>query len=308
MTGEGSKTETGLPFEDLLAQLERSGFQICPDHYVRLRMVLHRFSGQCGPSDLKTLLCPLFATNADSQERFYRAFDSCYPFLLNAEHSSPRVDGQQIGGPGQGVTSQSSRRWRYLLAGALAVVIALLSWRIIVKSNRPQQAPAGVAPDSLNRPVLASKEDGGNTGGASPAPASQSGWLDWYGAHRISLIWAVVTGPLLLGLLLEMYRFRKRQLRIRKARGRTPPYSWPVQAELDSEIYDPEDLAVVSRLLHRRAKSEVERLDIPGTILASLSALGFPTFKYRRDSRLPEYLFLIDRAGFRRVRMMVAPH
>jgi hypothetical protein len=38
---------------------------------------------------------------------------------------------------------------------------------------------------------------------------------------------------------------------IRKARGKVPPYSWPVRADIAPEIYDPQDLAVVSRLLHR---------------------------------------------------------
>jgi hypothetical protein len=106
----------------------------------------------------------------------------------------------------------------------------------------------------------------------------------------------------------ELYRFRKRRMFIRKARGKVPPYSWPVRADVAPEIYDPQDLAVVSRLLHRRYQGESARLDVAGTVEASIEALGFPTFRYRRDSRLPEYLFLIDRASFRDHQSLLHEH
>lgn len=55
----------------------------------------------------------------------------------------------------------------------------------------------------------------------------------------------------------------------------------------------------MARLLHRRHQAESERLDVVATVQASIAALGFPTLRFRKDSRLPEYLFLIDRASLR---------
>ena len=86
---------------------------------------------------------------------------------------------------------------------------------------------------------------------------------------------------------------------IRKSLDKAPPYSWPVRADATPEIYEPSQLASVNRLLHRRYQGESQRLDVMATVAASIASLGFPTFRYRRDSQLPEYLFLIDRAGFR---------
>jgi hypothetical protein len=73
--------EATLPFEHLLEQLRRHGFRVGVEHHLRVRQLLNRCGEGCSPAGLKTLLCPVFATNAEQQELFYRAFETAYPFL-----------------------------------------------------------------------------------------------------------------------------------------------------------------------------------------------------------------------------------
>jgi len=67
-----------LPFAEFLANLTRQGFVVGVDQHLRLHTLLHRLGPDCPPARLKSLLCPLFATNAKQQQQFYRAFDAYF--------------------------------------------------------------------------------------------------------------------------------------------------------------------------------------------------------------------------------------
>src|SRR5262249_13731657 len=117
---------------------------------------------------------------------------------------------------------------------------------------------------------------------------------------RISLGWTILVAPLIGWALYELYRIRRRRLLIRKNLGKTPPYSWPIRSDQPSPaVYEGPELAALTQLMLRRSPAESERLDIEATVAASIAALGFPAFRYRKDTRIPEYLVLIDRTGFR---------
>jgi hypothetical protein len=278
-----------LPFEDLLEQLTRKGFRIGIEHSLRLEVLLNRLGDQCSPSDLKTLLCPLFATNAHQQESFYRAFDACYPFLHSQGGESlttAEIASETVGRGGRAARPV----WLVIIASvviALAVLTASALWR--ATSDRS----AGTAPTASPARVVPQPEP------AIPPPTAQSPWTNWYAVRRTELGWLAVGGPIAAWLAWELHRSRRRRLLIRKSQDKSPPYSWPVRADATPEIYEPSRLASVSRLLHRRYQGESERLDVMATVAASIASFGFPTFRYRRDSQLPDYLFLIDRAGFR---------
>jgi hypothetical protein len=311
MNSGGNNSEAVLPFETFLDDLRRQGFHIGVEHHLRLRVLLNHVADDCDPAQLKTLLCPMFATNAEQQEFFYRTFDAYYPFL--------QVAGP-IGYASDSLTVRSEvkparriiRRWPYLAAAvvAAALSVAFLTWKtrgLRQPTTHPDTPPAA-GPQVPQRPAdVPNTSQPSSRPEQSPRiisrvtriPPSVSPKLAWYSDQRIALGWAAVMGPVLFWLFYEVYRYRRRRLLIRKAQGKVPPYSWPIRTDLAPEIYPPQDLAAVSRLLHRRYQGETERLDVAATVQASITALGFPTFRYRKDSRLPEYLFLIDRAGFR---------
>src|SRR5437867_11549687 len=73
-----------LPFEAFLLHLRRQGFTIGIDHHLRLQQLLTRVGDQCAPSDLKTTLCPIFASSAEQQAAFYAAFDAHFELFLPA--------------------------------------------------------------------------------------------------------------------------------------------------------------------------------------------------------------------------------
>ena len=274
---------TWLPFDELIEQLNRKGFRIGVEHNVRLQALLSRLGDQCSPADLKTLLCPLFATSAQQQQIFYRAFDACYP-SLRAEDDD-HVTTSQVAPKERAIRKLPAWQKWCLALGLVAIAVATAITVIERRTPAPDGGGAVASPSQQPQPIVTD---------TSPRP-----WTAWYSARRTELRWVVVAVPLALSLAWELYRYRRRELLIRKSLDKAPPYSWPVRTDAVPEIYQPSELAAVSRLLHRRYQGESERLDVIGTIAASIASLGFPTFRYRRDSRLPEYLFLIDRAGFR---------
>src|SRR4051812_43634036 len=73
-----------LFFGELLEHLRQHGFAIGLDHYLRLQTLLDKIDGQCAPIDLRTLLCPIFATSRNQQEQFYRIFDSYFDLFESA--------------------------------------------------------------------------------------------------------------------------------------------------------------------------------------------------------------------------------
>src|SRR5947209_1054614 len=112
-----------LVFGELLAHLCRYGFLICVDEYLRLQAVLNRAAG-LRKEDLKTLLCPLLASNTAQQRPPPDAFD---PYF---ELSAAALGGQPLPAGGQPTAAPPNRR-RYdrvtlvLLALTVLLIFAL---------------------------------------------------------------------------------------------------------------------------------------------------------------------------------------
>src|SRR6266850_2181247 len=110
-----------LVFGEFLEHLRRQGFAIGVDHHLRLQELLNRISAHCAPSDLKTFLCPIFATNKKQQEQFYSAFDSYFDLfqpVLSEEESTPgkaAVEWYPL--VLKGYEPVVARKWPYVLAG-----------------------------------------------------------------------------------------------------------------------------------------------------------------------------------------------
>src|SRR6266403_891815 len=83
-----------LIFGDFLTHLRRQGFEIGVDHYLRLQELLNKVSGECAPQDLKSTLCPIFATSKARQEQFHRAFDNYFTLFQVA--SAPITPNEQL--------------------------------------------------------------------------------------------------------------------------------------------------------------------------------------------------------------------
>jgi hypothetical protein len=124
---------------------------------------------------------------------------------------------------------------------------------------------------------------------------SGAGFLFQMKQNRMALL-----APLIFFLIYEWHRRRHRKLVLQKQRGKRPPYVWPVRVEAFApKLYDEEGFYDVAREMRRRQAGEYVQLDVDATIRATVTSVGYPSFRYRLSSRPPEYLILVDRAGFR---------
>jgi hypothetical protein len=125
--------------------------------------------------------------------------------------------------------------------------------------------------------------------------ASAAGFL-----FQIKQDWIALFAPFLFLLIYEWHRWQRRKLILQKLRGKKPPSVWPVHVEAFApKLYDQDMFYIVAREMRRWQAGEHEELDVEATIHDTVASLGYPNFRYRLSSRSPEYLILIDRAGFR---------
>lgn len=304
-----------LAFGEFLVYLSQQGLTIGVDHHLRLQQLLRKIEGRCAPQDLKTLLCPIFATDPTEQALFYRAFDTYFE-VFQDDAGTKKAAGLSADGSHRGWIPIRARLKRYRLVFVIVgglIVIAAIYWALrsrdgqelavpivpeVPKAAPPsapvsQSNPAGVVAPPVNTPP-------------QPAPASPRQTSSTRSAstfvivHQNAVRLAAVLVPLVGFLLYEWLRLRRRNLILERARGRRPPYSWPIRVEAPKlKDFSSETFYRAARFLRRRQIGEFQRVDVARTIDATITACGYPVFRFRPDSRPPEYLALIDRASFR---------
>ena len=318
MNGAGFQSDQ-LMFGELLAYLRQHGFRLGVDHYLRLQQLLERINGRCAPHELRTLLCPIFATSKTQQEQFYRAFDSYFDFFQVAEETAETelVSTEDEPSVPLALKAKAARR-RWLYAACAATLAALVIIAFVLFRPKPaeqsatDQASMNAAPDAARSPAPSATGETTTeivgtqapveveepaTATQTPAPIPES---SFYERYRTSIHLAIILSPLLIFLLYEWYRFARRKLLLQKQQARKPPFVWPVRVDAPVDgVYDSEQFLTAARLMRRRQVDEFRRLDVEATVTATIERLGFPDFRYKSDSRVPEYLVLIDRASFR---------
>ncbi|MCB0580416.1 MAG: WG repeat-containing protein [Phaeodactylibacter sp.] len=111
--------------------------------------------------------------------------------------------------------------------------------------------------------------------------------------------WAKLALTLLLGALLYAFlqwREQRRRKLVAELESRTaPPYVFNIEAKQEEPIAWSEQLQSLLNVLRRRALGEAVRLDLPATIHSTVKQAGRLSFRYRQQTRPPEYLFLVER-------------
>jgi hypothetical protein len=96
----------------------------------------------------------------------------------------------------------------------------------------------------------------------------------------------------------ESIRRWRRNPVLERTRTVGPPFTWELEVQLPPlSIFDSRQLFDVARKLRRRQVGEIQRFDISLTVSSTLQALGYPRFRFRPETRFPEYLVLIERAS-----------
>jgi hypothetical protein len=108
----------------------------------------------------------------------------------------------------------------------------------------------------------------------------------------------VVFGPILFLLALECYRWRSRRMILQSETRKRPPHSWPIQVDgQPGSIYNSADFSAAARRLHSRKAADSHHFDVIASVGATAQSLGYPVLRWATDTRLSEYLILIDRTS-----------
>ncbi len=300
-----------LPFAEFLEELRRQGFVIGLDQHLRLQLLLDQLADSCPPERLKTHLCPIFATSPEEQGRFHRAFDRFYPAFATAGEESEREARRSAATESLMPERREpdGLRRRVLLVLAIAATLAGLGfWWWSARKGEPPPAPAAIDSAAVTPPPIASDTAVAPAPAAAdsvaplptPAPESEPGRGTFFARHRTAIRYLAVVLPFLLFLFNEWRLYRRRRLVVERQRRQKPPFSWPVRLEAPVNPFtDSEELPTAARHLRQREAGEVERLSVEQSVSATIAALGFPTFRYKTDTRMPEYLLLIEREAHR---------
>lgn len=307
-----------LAFGDFLSHLSRQGFAIGVDHHLRLQQLLDKTSADCGPQDLKTLLCPIFATDEKEQALFHRAFDSYFEIFQLPSSGDERQVPQLAPSSELPRTSSTTKRKRnfvavyIVIALAFAALIAYFIWRSQHKGSEitgqptptPVQSPSPISSTPTASPT-SRPSTSPSAGAVSPPPATPLPTptvgppvANFIVKHRNNFRLLVAMAPFVGLLLYEFIRFRRRRLILERSRGRRPPFTWPITVNASPlKDFNSEQFYRIARRLRQRQVAEFQRLDIHNTVEATIASGGYPTFRFKPDSRFPEYLALIDRVS-----------
>lgn len=326
----------GVPLAGFLDYLRQRGFVVGLDHYARLLALLEHLDADVSPTRLKTLLAPLFATTANEQELFYRAFDSYFPlFAANGTRSDEtEAADASANAPGIPTEPQSQRRNRRALIVGLATVAVVAATLIAHEARAPRDLatlpPAERISDSSARSVVPVNTTAPTptpapspVAAASPAPATRApsdtartpqsnnfnrlhGQLappvtvstSWLARNALPVAVVFALSTFAAFVRGEVRAFARRRLLLDRQRRAKPPFTWPVRVvEEQGPYHRGDDLQSTARQLRARETADTVVLDVPQTVEATIAAQGRPTFRYTPLTRAPEYLALIERAS-----------
>lgn len=247
-----------------LEALEQHGFRLAIDDYPRIHAILQRADST---ARLRTLLCPLVATDSESQAEFYGLFGR----FFGAEEAAPEEllilpEGGKTKIFPEGLPEKG-------------------------KAARPGEKAGEQAPEEtlllrLLALVLA----------LSIVPASYF----YYLGRITNLGFAAILLALLVGLLLVYLLLRRLRGRLvaRSIQAKEPPWFWAIDLPLRERIHFGEELSTLARQLRRRLPGNIPRLDIRRTLRETVGNGGAMALHYQYRTRPAEYLFLIDYTAF----------
>ncbi len=287
--------------EPFLAYLKDNGFPCGVGERVRATRVVAHFDPRKRSPRWKPLLCPIFARNPGEQQRFSAAFDLFFS-QSSADPPPPVSPGQaQLQRPPAAQYERGKRRralaryWPWLAAMLALIVVALwLPSLLQMIFQAPPEPPRRLAVNNVplqETPIL--RYERRDQKEVVQDKRFCQGWECLTSQWRP---WVIAAPAVLLALvfLLTLTSAWKRTQFRRRERVRALPHKWPPLAGTPRlDVYQ-EMLANAAQAMNKRLAAESERLDVPGTIRATIRRGGFPAVRFRKEQLLPEYLFLIE--------------
>ena len=102
-------------------------------------------------------------------------------------------------------------------------------------------------------------------------------------------------GAFALWAFLRWYERRRARFVAELEQRDRPPYVWQLETGEEGAPDFGEGLTLLLNRLRRRESADLQRLDLRATVRASVRNAGRAAFRFREQTRPPEYLLLIDR-------------
>ena len=280
--------DSHLIFGDFIESLRARGFIIGIGHQLRLQKLLSRIGPECKPYELKTILCPIFATDEREQTRFYEEFDRYFDYESSIESGSESVEAVALEAEAEEKRESPEKRKRIALTVGVtlfAIVLALLPLILKDGGNLPGTDITPTPTPEISTPT------------PTPFTIALFQNLTVEASTLFRILLALL--PFILFALYEIYRRIKQRQRRRDSNDRVQP-TIPVRfGASPNDFYDPDEVIRIARLLRARQRAGTSQLDLVASIAATVKALGFFTLREKAVSQPTEYLVLIDRTAFR---------
>lgn len=335
----GLPGKSQLPLDGFLDFLRLKGFHPGVGHHIRAHALYERLGPMVVLGEFKTLLAPLFAHDARSQEDFYKAFDQYF------------ASGPMAGEPSKPArAARRSRRTGFPIYVAGAFVIAALAAVALLHFHHgpipiamagdeaagteiPVSGPVVpvVSDSSLPAQVPEAAQGGKPSPGGIFAPLDPTTAIPTIRVHREEAApgWAArmeqlnkdeipgrrrtfldrhphaiqlsVCGILLFLLIVyEGFRYWRRTLAINRRLSQTPPLVWPIKApEIPLTFFQSEDFHRSTRKLCLRQEESFVWLNMERTVKATIEQAGRPQIVFEAYTKPPDYLALVDFSTFR---------
>jgi hypothetical protein len=277
-----------LPFDGFVHALKNEGFTIGVDKYIRIQQLIAHCDGTVDPPSLKTILCPLFAIDADEQQRFYELFDRYY-----SVSSRPKR-------PTRAYTERPSGKRLLLRVSIICITLSSILAGLLLWSShhhkqpsKLQDRPPGIVPTQqpdLSPSIVARESDQlqpfkGNLN-VIAIPVTIKTFL--------SSVWFWVFPAFLMLYVAWYWSMRATGAYLIRRERRSPRFS--ISSDRAARLPILAAPKSVWNLGHMREHMSTSmQLDLARTLRATASQGGFPEFHFVARPRRPEYLVLVDR-------------
>jgi formylglycine-generating enzyme required for sulfatase activity len=290
--------------DPFLEVLRAHRFPVGIGHRLRLLQALDTWQGAFPPHRLRTLLCPIFATNAEEQRLFYHLFDKHFLYFASADP----VTSSGKSGPATltrvRVTPRSvGHRWiRLVLVPFFALILASGAFSIwYFRRPEPPPPPHALPPPSwsLTKPYQPLQSTVVPEQTTPWKPVVSNGLVVSPMQPRTGWRWTgLLLLPIFLWGLMEAWAWRRRQVLLESAASKSLTVSSFRRVVLAVRAAPRTGLSDTLRRLRHPTAGPL-RLQLGKTVTATIRSNGFPDFRYEPVFRRPEYLVLIDRVSIR---------
>jgi hypothetical protein len=267
-------TEIAIKYHRLLSLLlpsvEAAGMSLSPDRYIRLQRLWLMLPDDCAIDALQNLLCPIFATDERQQDAFMEAFERIV--RINSE---------------------------FIEELNLFQFFSPFREKLKPLISEDKKKTEGKQKNSQFESNSYSDEQDFNSDeqdlGSKTEKETKNSNTDTQDLNEISQPDVKPNLKNESQSVIPKISF-SRPLVVDLEKCTEPPYSWNIAPkDHDAEINIGEGFSKTLLQLRRREWTDNSDIDVPNTIKATIAEGGMPNFRFKRQTRPPEYLLLVER-------------